>query len=214
MDERSFFDELAPVWDANETVSTPERVAEVLDLMGVGRGERVLDLGTGTGVLLPGIASRVGTGGAITAVDFSEGMLARARRKFSGLVPAPHFMQSDFETETIPGEFDRIILYCVWPHLHDPDATLRWLRAVNLAAGGEIDIAFPSSPDFVNEVHRQRHSHAEVLPTADALAEMLRSWGYDAEAAANSRGIYLVRVSGERVKEPVELPAYVAGRER
>lgn len=221
MDERSFFDGLAPVWDANETVSTPERVAEVLDLMGVRRGERVLDLGTGTGVLLPGIAARVGLTGSVTAVDFSEGMLARAQLKFSGLVPKPDFLQADFETDVIPGMYDRIILYCVWPHLHDPDGTLRWLRAVNLARGGEIDVAFPSGPEFVNNVHRERHSAADVLPSAHGLAERLRSWGHDAEAVENPGGIYLVRISGEHsreddyVREPVEVPVYApAGRVR
>lgn len=52
----------------------------VLDHAGVGRGERVLDVGCGTGVLARAAARRVGTTGTVAAVDPNDGMLAVARR--------------------------------------------------------------------------------------------------------------------------------------
>lgn len=194
MDERSFFDNLAPTWDDNEILSTPEKVRFVLDFVDLREGQRVLDLGTGTGVLLPYIAERVGDQGKIKAVDYSQGMLDRAIAKFSGLVPKPEFLQMDFETETIEGEFDRILLYSVYPHLHTPIDTIKWLRSVNLAPGGIITIAFPTGPDFINNIHRQRHSDSDILPPAEELAETLRLHGLDATVAKADDGCYIVNI--------------------
>lgn len=194
MDEREFFDRLAPEWDANEIMSTPERIGKVLDFIDIKPGEAVLDLGTGTGVLLPYIAQKVGEKGRITAIDYSEGMLSRAKEKFSGLVPLPEFLNMDFETDTIEGEFNHIILYCVYPHLHTPVETLKWLQKVNLAPGGDITIAFPSGPDFINNIHRDRHSESDCLLPAGKLAEFLASQGLDAEALSDSDDCYVVTV--------------------
>lgn len=194
MDERGFFDNLAPIWDDNEVRSTPERVRRILGLTGIKRDDRVLDLGTGTGVLLPYIAELTGPGGKITAVDYSEGMLKRAKEKFSGLSPRPEFLNIDFESDNIEGEYDHILLYCVYPHLHEPVETLKWLRSVNLAEDGKITIAFPSSEEFINSIHRERHSESDLLPSAHTLAAHLQAEGLNAEVAAADEDAYVVVV--------------------
>ena len=194
MDERSFFDNLAPTWDDNEILSTPEKVRFVLDFVDLREGQSVLDLGTGTGVLLPFIAERVGEKGKITAVDYSQGMLDRAIAKFSNINPKPEFLQMDFENETIEGEFDRILLYSVYPHLHAPIDTIKWLRSVNLASGGIITVAFPTGPDFINNIHRQRHSDSDILPPAEELAKTFRLHGLDATVAKADEECYIINI--------------------
>lgn len=194
MDDRHFFDKLAPTWDSNEEKSTPEKVSMILDLIDLREGDQVLDLGTGTGVLLPFIAQRIGPEGRITAVDYSSGMLERAKEKFKDLVPAPEFLNSDFENENIEGEFDKIILYCVYPHLHTPIDTLKWLRKVNLKPDGSIIIAFPCSEDFINNIHKDRHSESDLLPSAPALAAILEKNGLSAEVLASGDQAYVVRI--------------------
>lgn len=194
MDERGFFDHLASSWDENEVLSTPEKVREIINYFNLKEGQRVLDLGTGTGVLLPYIAEKIGEKGEIVAVDYSTGMLERAKEKYSTLIPAPLFLNLDFENETIPGEFDRIILYCVYPHLHNPVDTLKWLSKVNLAEGGHISIAFPCGPDFINNIHREKHSESDRLVSASLLTDFLVKNGFQATVAAESDGAYVVNL--------------------
>lgn len=194
MDDRGFFNMLAPTWDDNEVLSTAEKVNQILDFLDIREGHAVLDLGTGTGVLLPFLAQRVGEKGKITAVDYSEGMLERARAKFSVLKPAPEFLNVDFENENLSGDYDRIILYCVYPHLHTPVETLKWLMAVNLKSDGLISIAFPCSEDFINNIHRQKHSESDRLVSARELASFLRQNGLDAVVASDSPGTYVVNI--------------------
>jgi len=95
-EEISFFDTIAPSWDGMERLSTPGKVNEILDIIGVEKGMDVLDLGTGTGVLLPFLSERIGSEGHILAVDISEGMLSQAYRKFGGRDNI-EFLLSDFE---------------------------------------------------------------------------------------------------------------------
>ncbi len=55
-------------------------VPGLLDLAELRRGERVLDIATGTGVVARLAARRVTPGGTVTGLDLNEGMLNAARR--------------------------------------------------------------------------------------------------------------------------------------
>ena len=52
----------------------------VADAAGIGTGNRVLDIGCGTGVLAREAFRRVGQAGQVVGLDLNEGMLAVAAR--------------------------------------------------------------------------------------------------------------------------------------
>jgi demethylmenaquinone methyltransferase/2-methoxy-6-polyprenyl-1,4-benzoquinol methylase len=83
------FDRIARVYDLINSVMTAglhhawrRRAA---DLANVGPGDRVLDVATGTGDLAIELTQRVAPGGQVIGSDFSEEMLALARKKAPGL---------------------------------------------------------------------------------------------------------------------------------
>ncbi|MCM1110444.1 MAG: class I SAM-dependent methyltransferase [Clostridium sp.] len=192
-EEIQFFDRLAPEWDSREILSTPEKVRDITDRFGIEEGMRVLDLGTGTGVLLSELCRRVGRDGQVVAVDASPGMLAEARRKSSSLSNL-RLLERDFESETIGcGRFDVAILYCVYPHLHEPRQTFERLFRESLTEHGVIYVAFPTDEQFINNIHRTNRAPGDFLPSAPRLAERFESWGLIASCPREG-GDYVVAV--------------------
>ena len=192
-EEIMFFDRLAPVWDEQEILSTPAKIMSVLAKLSITRGMDILDLGTGTGVLLPYLHKLIGDKGSITAVDISEGMISRAVEKY-GQLRNVRFLHSDFESNTLPGCYDRILLYSVYPHLHQPEQTLKKLMQANLKPDGRIIIAFPTDEHFINNIHSERKAESDLLPPASLLAERLCNWGLAANVIAETPDEYIVEI--------------------
>ncbi|MDE5552029.1 MAG: class I SAM-dependent methyltransferase [Muribaculaceae bacterium] len=194
-EEIEFFNRIAPDWDGMECRSLPHRINHILDMMDIREGMKVADLGTGTGVLLPYLSGRVGPDGIITAIDGASGMLDIARKKYEKPGGNIRFLLNDFE-EKMPSErFDIIILYCVYPHLQHKVQTLRTLKSDNLNKGGAVFIAFPNDESFVNHIHEDKKSTADLLPSAPALALELFDAGFSAKVLEYSEDAYLLRIS-------------------
>jgi demethylmenaquinone methyltransferase/2-methoxy-6-polyprenyl-1,4-benzoquinol methylase len=86
---RAMFDRIARVYDLMNSVMTAglhhQWRRRAADLADVGPGDRVLDVATGTGDLAIELSTRVAPGGQVVGTDFSEEMLALARRKAPGM---------------------------------------------------------------------------------------------------------------------------------
>ena len=79
------FDRVARGYDLLNSVMTAglhhQWRRRAVELAGIGPGDRVLDVATGTGDLAIELAKRVGPSGEVIGSDFSEGMLELARKK-------------------------------------------------------------------------------------------------------------------------------------
>lgn len=129
---RDGYDRWAPVYDHDANPLQALEEPHVRALMGDVRGRTVLDLGCGTGRHTLWLAAQ---GADVTAVDFSDGMLAEARRKPGA--DAVRFVAHDLH-ERLPfadAAFDRVVSGLVLEHLHDLDGFFREARRV-LRPGG------------------------------------------------------------------------------
>jgi demethylmenaquinone methyltransferase/2-methoxy-6-polyprenyl-1,4-benzoquinol methylase len=86
---QAMFDRIARVYDRMNAVMTAGMDAHwrrrAADVAAVGPGDRVLDVATGTGDLAIELQRRVGDGGEVVGLDFSDGMLELARQKAPGI---------------------------------------------------------------------------------------------------------------------------------
>ena len=108
----NFFDEMAGVWNKTCRYDTG-RIEKVLSVLQLKQGDTVLDIGTGTGVMIPFIREQVGHYAPIVAVDSSEKMLREASLRFPNA--GVRFVRADVERDRLGGRFNAILLYSVFP---------------------------------------------------------------------------------------------------
>ncbi len=104
----------------------------VSEAAGISEGDRVLDVGCGTGVLARTVADQLGPGGRVSGVDISEEMLAVARQ----IRPDIDWHRGD--AGSLPfgdGEFDAVVSQFTLMFVPDPVTALKEMRRV-LTPGG------------------------------------------------------------------------------
>lgn len=178
MSRRQFFDQHAREWDAARPADLAARLERVAGMLDLGPGHRVLDVGTGTGALVPAMLARVGETGAIVALDSSAEMLAMARGK--GFPTNVTFMEADIERapELADASFDRVACNAAFPHLpHRQQALAEMVRV--LRPGGLLVISHPIGRDAVEARHRQHGEAvaADHVPPPAEMRELLREAG-------------------------------------
>lgn len=168
--QAEFFNQVCDQWDKTN-MPNDQKIAFLLNKADLKTGQSVLDVGTGTGVLLPYITMRTGLS-PIDAVDISPGMIRIARQKFDGL---PHISLSvlDVENEPIHKKYDRIILYSVFPHLENKIRTIWKLVNLNLRKGGRLIIAHSQSRDFLNHMHKHKDSRISDAALIDVKLQQI-----------------------------------------
>lgn len=174
---RSFFNTRAARWDTYITEEQHRRIRRLVRRFDIKPGERVLDVGCGTGVLLPYLAELVGPTERVHALDFAPRMIAAARRKYG-----QQFVYTVADARHLPfpdGSFDVAVCYAVFPHFCDKSGTLAELHRV-LAAGGRLFIAHTDSRRSINAFHRSVSGvvHDDHMPDTREMLSLLKSAGF------------------------------------
>ena len=189
----NFFDEVAGVWDKTSRCDAA-KVAALLAVLQLKPGETVLDVGTGTGVMIPFIRERVGAYVPVVAVDRSEQMLRVASLRHSGA--GVHFLKADVERERLAGRFDAILLYSVFPHFRYPVETIFKLVTDNLYCGGRLLIAHAQGRSHLNAIHRRLSNRVfsrPLPPVAEQVGQFVRA-GLTVKSFGESEESYYILV--------------------
>jgi ubiquinone/menaquinone biosynthesis C-methylase UbiE len=108
----------------------------LIELAGLGAGERVLDVACGTGIVARRAAQRVGSGGRVVGLDINEGMLEVARKVSSGAHPAIEWQYGDAnDMPLLDGAFDAVFCQQALQFFPDRLAALREMRRVLVENG-------------------------------------------------------------------------------
>ena len=193
-DKKDFFDRHAARWD--ETLQyrdKADQLSEVVTWFGLAEGQSVLDVGTGTGILLPFLSDAIGLEGELIAIDFAFNMLGEAKQRFckgdKTVVNA--------SVEAIPfrsDRFDRVTCFSAFPHFPNKVKAVHEMVRV-LKPKGRVFIAHLHSVEEIDQLHQQAggavcHDH---LPPPERVRALMVESGLQEVSVSNQPGKFLAQ---------------------
>ena len=175
-----FFDEFSDSWDTKGPSPEPEVVLTFLRKLNINSKKIVLDVGTGTGFLIPHIFSFHPA--RVIAMDLSAGMLSILRGKYSPRFGANlEILHGDVHLLNLrDATVDIAVCNGVYPHFHDKPLALSQLHRV-LKKGGVLAVNHFAGRQFINSIHGSS-SHdlirRDLLDPAMMVSETIACHGF------------------------------------
>jgi SAM-dependent methyltransferase len=142
--QAEFWEEIAPAW------ATAERHTELVagrfgaladEQLALAPGERVLDVGCGTGATTLTLARKVAPNGDALGVDIAPAMIAVARQRAAdGATGSARFEVADVQTADMAGGFDAVFSRFGVMFFADPPAAFRHIHSL-VKPGGRMAFA-------------------------------------------------------------------------
>ena len=192
MQLQEYFDQLAPTWDKELTRERLKCLGKIVKELGIKPGYHVLDIGSGTGILLPFLIAELGDEGKIVALDFSAEMLGQAKAK--NFPPIVGFAQADvLAIPLADNSVDLAICNSVFPHFTDKVKALKEIARV-LRNNGRLVICHTMSRAMINQLHQSVGGAIanDLLPDEFQLRELIKQAGLKITHFEDSPERYLV----------------------
>ncbi|SFI27302.1 demethylmenaquinone methyltransferase / 2-methoxy-6-polyprenyl-1,4-benzoquinol methylase [Tindallia magadiensis] len=189
--ERAFFNEKAATWD-QQVVHKPEKISTILDAIGIQKGDKILDVGCGTGVLTPYLLEKLQGKGWILAMDLAEEMIKRAKEKYSD--PQVEYRRGNVLEDLGDETFHHIICYSMFPHFENKEQAIHQMKK-HLKAKGTLTIAHSNSREEINGIHEKQATTIvaeDRLPSEETLVAFGKKAGLEKEQVIDSSEYFMV----------------------
>jgi len=199
---REFFNEHAEEW---LDMWYKDRVTGIYDkhgkdferlfsLLPLKAGDHVLDVGCGSGILVPFILERITSTGVLYELDFAEKMLDVNR----GLHGSENirFILADAEDPPLDdNSCDVVVCFSCFPHFQDKEKTLDALSRI-LKPRGILIVSHFDSSEGINKHHGScdavMHDH---LPDEKSMRGLLQGAGFSITRFMDEPGFYFISCS-------------------
>jgi ubiquinone/menaquinone biosynthesis C-methylase UbiE len=125
----------------------------IFNALGLKAGDHVLDVGCGSGILVPHILKEIGTNGILYELDYAQEMI-RENKKLHQDARIKFLVQDLLDLDSSEKTFDAVICFACFPHFEDKRRVMTTLSNV-LKRGGVFTIAHLNSSHEINNHHRK-----------------------------------------------------------
>ncbi|WP_172408104.1 class I SAM-dependent methyltransferase [Desulfosporosinus sp. FKA] len=169
-----FFNDRAKDWNSNIRPKNYEIARKMLNKLGVGKGDTVLDIAAGTGILWSFLKERGLK--RYVAIDISDKMV----EQFVDLYPCADVRCLNFETDVIlETQFDYVIIFNSIPHFDNLGSVFRNAYE-NLNSGGKFSISHSTTREELKEHHRKigYTTENDPIPSNETLYLLSKEYGF------------------------------------
>ncbi len=190
---QAFFNQAAENWDIKhynpKLQLFLDQFVQSFEIM---QGDHLLDVGTGTGILIPYLLQLLGPKGDITAVDYARGMVNIWKNKCTHL---PNVIITNATAENLPFSdnfFNMITCFGLFPHLDNKKNSLQEFNRV-LKPKGKLIISHALSSTELRNIHMNTNSVVakDVLPNKTEMCYILSETDFTEIQIIDKKGSYL-----------------------
>jgi ubiquinone/menaquinone biosynthesis C-methylase UbiE len=193
MSRKKCFDSWASEWDQNQPPEEMERIKNLVSSFGLKSNSLILDLGCGTGVLLPFLTDSLNKKSKVFALDFSFNMLLQAKKKF--LNKNIYFINASAEKLPFKNDFfDYVTCFSAFPHFEDKLQCLKESNRV-LKTKGKLFIAHLLSSQEIKKHHSKAGGEVsqDLLPEENEMKKLLIDSNYKNIEITDLPSLYLAK---------------------
>lgn len=192
MDNREYFNSIAEKWD-QIVFHDENKIQKIIEMMDIKIGDNVLDVGTGTGILIPFIMARIQRTGSITAVDISEKMIEVAANKY-GHYDNVKFIVDDVINADLPLHYyDIVVCYSMFPHFENKQKAVDRLSLL-IKQGGRLAICHSQSRESINSLHKNADDAVknDSLPNMECMKNYFNMAGLTVVCEADNSDMFVI----------------------
>ncbi len=184
--QKDLFNKTVDLFDPPLQEGVPERLEQIVAAAEISKGDWVLDIGAGTGILVPLI--RKYEPGKIFACDLAEAMLARLKEHYL----YAETLLGDARDLALPDEsIDVIFMNAVYPNITDKGAVFKNMSRT-LKTGGRVVISHPMGKSFIDKLRKGAPFPLDDFPEEPEAETLLAPYGLEITTFVDESELYIL----------------------
>jgi ubiquinone/menaquinone biosynthesis C-methylase UbiE len=184
--QRELFDKVYRLFEPPLPDGVPERLETIVASGEIAKGATVLDVGSGTGIMVPLIRSHQPA--RIYACDLSEAMLAQLSKNYADV----ETILGDVRNLGLPdGSLDVVFVNACYPNIADKATAFSNISRM-MKPGGRLVISHPLGKSFIAVLKKGTPFPLDDFPERADAETLLRAFGFGTRRFVDEPELYIL----------------------